>query len=310
MGSESEMATFKMMNQDFVKLDRFDGTNFTRWKDKLMFLLTELKIAYVLDPNLSKLPEPTDNDSDQLKAQRKKRKEDEVVIIAMGSESKMATFKMMNQDFVKLDRFDGMNFTRWKDKLMFLLTELKIAYVLDPNLSKLPEPTDNDSDQLKAQRKKREEDEVVCRGHILNTLSDRLYDLFTSMKSPKEIWEALEFKYKTEKQDADKFLIMKYFEFAMVDNISVMDQVHELQVLMNKLRDLKKQEKQKKNDHKVPNKANMVEENSDIVAMVSNLHISMISELNMADAKSKSLDWWYDTSATVHVCNNKSHFKS
>jgi hypothetical protein len=68
--------------------------------------------------------------------------------------------------------------------------------------------------------------------------------------------------------------------------------------------------KQKKDDHKVPNKANMVEENSDIVAMVSNLHISMISKLNMANAKSKSPDWWYDTSATVHVCNKKSHFKS
>jgi hypothetical protein len=157
----------------------------------------------------------------------------------MGSESEMVTFKMMNQDFVKLDRFDGTNFTRWKDKLMFLLTALKIAYVLDPNLSKLPELTDNDSDQLKAKCKKREEDEVVCRGHILNTLFDRLYDLFTSMKSPKEIWEALEFKYKIEKQGADKFLIMKYFEFAMVDNISVMDQVQELQVLVNKLKDLK-----------------------------------------------------------------------
>jgi hypothetical protein len=30
----------------------------------------------------------------------------------------------------------------------------------------------------------------------------------------------------------------------------------------------------------------------------------------MANAKSKSPDWWYDTGATVHVCNNKSHFKS
>ncbi len=54
----------------------------------------------------------------------------------------------------------------------------------------------------------------------------------------------------------------------------------------------------------------MVEENFDIVTMVSNLHISMIFELNMADAKSKSLNWWYDTGVTVHVCNNKSHFKS
>jgi hypothetical protein len=157
----------------------------------------------------------------------------------MGSESDMATFKMMNQDFVKLDRFDGTNFTRWKDKLMFLLTTLKISYVLDPDLPKLGEPEPDEDAHTKAEHKKREEDEVVCRGHILNTLSDRLYDLFTSIKSPREIWEALEFKYKTEKQGTDKFLIMKFFEFTMDDNISVMDQVHELQVLVNKLRDLK-----------------------------------------------------------------------
>jgi len=37
------------MNQDFVKLDKFDGTNFTRWQDKMKFLLTALKIFYVLD---------------------------------------------------------------------------------------------------------------------------------------------------------------------------------------------------------------------------------------------------------------------
>jgi hypothetical protein len=80
---------------------------------------------------------------------------------------------------------------------------------------------------------------VVCGGHILNALSDRLYDIFTSIKSPRKIWKALEFKYKTEKQGMDKFLIMKFFEFTMVDNISVMYQVHELQVPVNKLPDLK-----------------------------------------------------------------------
>ena len=46
-------SAFKVMNQDFMKLDRFDGTNYTRWKDKMMFFLTALKVAYVLDPNLS-----------------------------------------------------------------------------------------------------------------------------------------------------------------------------------------------------------------------------------------------------------------
>ena len=48
-------SAFKVMNQDFMKLDRFDGTNYTRWKDKMMFFLTALKVAYVLDPNLPQI---------------------------------------------------------------------------------------------------------------------------------------------------------------------------------------------------------------------------------------------------------------
>ena len=52
------------MNQDLVKLDRFDGTNFTRWQDKLKFLLTALKIFYILDPELAPIPEPQDNDNE------------------------------------------------------------------------------------------------------------------------------------------------------------------------------------------------------------------------------------------------------
>jgi len=47
IGSESNMATFKVMKQETVKLDICDRTNFTRWRDKLMFLLTKLNISYV-----------------------------------------------------------------------------------------------------------------------------------------------------------------------------------------------------------------------------------------------------------------------
>jgi len=55
------------------------------------------------------------------------------------------------------------------------------------------------------------------------------------MKSPKEIWNALETKYKTEKI---KLIIQKCFDYKMIDNISVLDQVHELQILVNILHDL------------------------------------------------------------------------
>ncbi|KAL0405442.1 UNVERIFIED_CONTAM: hypothetical protein Slati_3858100, partial [Sesamum latifolium] len=130
---------------------------------------------------------------------------------------------MMNQDFVKLVCFDGSNYPRWKDKMMFLLTFLKVAYVLDPN-QLAPEAKKNESNDAKVARLKREEDELLCRGHILNTLSDCLFDLYASMKSPLEIWHALENKYNTEKQGTYKFLFLKYFEFAMPDNMPLMDQ--------------------------------------------------------------------------------------
>jgi hypothetical protein len=109
------------------------------------------------------------------------------MIFTMEGGSDVTSFKVINQNFVKLDRFDGTNFTRWQDKMKILLTALKIFYVLDPSLKPLPEPTPEDTDAIKVERKKREEDELVYRGHILNTLSDRLYDLFTAIESPREI---------------------------------------------------------------------------------------------------------------------------
>ncbi|KAK4383346.1 hypothetical protein Sango_2783700 [Sesamum angolense] len=89
--------------------------------------------------------------------------------------------KMMNQDFVKLVCFDRSNYPRWKDNMMFLLTFLKVTYILDPNQ---PAATtkENESNDAKVARLKREQDELLCRGHILNTLSDRLFDLYASLK--------------------------------------------------------------------------------------------------------------------------------
>ena len=87
--------------------------------------------------------------------------------------------------------------------MMFFLTALKVAYVVDPNLPQIPISSTDEIENVKKERTKRQENEFLCRGHILNTLSDRLYDLFTSMQSPREIWNALEFKYNTKKQGAD-----------------------------------------------------------------------------------------------------------
>ncbi|KAH7659787.1 RNA-directed DNA polymerase protein [Dioscorea alata] len=105
---------------------------------------------------------------------------------------------MMNQDFISLDHFDGGNLTRCKDKLKFMLTALIVFYILDQDLTQIPPPNDDYSNDLITQRKKRKEDEVVCRVLILNSLSNHLYDLYTSEKSSLNIWNVLEFIYKVE----------------------------------------------------------------------------------------------------------------
>ena len=72
MDGTSDVSTLKMLNHELVKLDRFDETNFSWWKDKMKFLLTTLKLFYVLDSNLMHFPTASDEDTDEIKAQRKK----------------------------------------------------------------------------------------------------------------------------------------------------------------------------------------------------------------------------------------------
>ncbi|KAK3020692.1 hypothetical protein RJ639_045598 [Escallonia herrerae] len=143
---------------------------------------------------------------------------------------------MMNQDLIKLDQFDGSNFGRWQDKVKFLLTTLRIVYIL--NCEPLSEPGDNASENEKKKWQRRNDDEVMCRGHILNALSDRLYNFYKSFDSAKEIWKVLEYKYKVQEEGTNKFLISEYNDFTMLDGIPILHQVHELQDIANKICEL------------------------------------------------------------------------
>jgi len=51
--------------------------------------------------------------------------------------------------------------------------------------------------------------------------------------------DALEFKYKAQKQGANKYLIAKYFESKFVDTKPLSEQVRKRQVLFNKIHAVK-----------------------------------------------------------------------
>ncbi|GJY80953.1 hypothetical protein Tco_0493704 [Tanacetum coccineum] len=136
---------------------------------------------------------------------------------------------MFESDTIKLDRMDGMNFTRWKEKMKFPLTAFKVHYVLEGSqMGVLTEKEQRKCDQ----------DKTLCRGYILSTLTYQLYDLYTSMTSAKEIWNSLKEKYTAEKEGTNKFITFKFFEFSMEDNVSILDQVHEFLILVSKFKNL------------------------------------------------------------------------
>ncbi|GKC05442.1 copia-like retrotransposon [Tanacetum coccineum] len=162
----------------------------------------------------------------------------------MDAGASSSNLRIMNQEFVKLDKFDGCNYTRWADKMKFLLIVLKIFYVLDPLLAPIPanpvaaegkEVDPNEVLELEKQRTIRKEDKTLCCGHIKNSLSNRLYDVYAPITDPRKLWSALEFKYKQQEEGTNRYLISKFFDFRMVDEKPILEQVHELQILVNKL---------------------------------------------------------------------------
>ncbi|GJV92948.1 FRIGIDA-like protein 3 [Tanacetum coccineum] len=75
------------------------------------------------------------------------------------------TVKDMTAMFGKLDKFEGNNFRRWQKKMHFLLTTLKVVYVLS---TPMPEFVEDEPLEQTRRRCKWENDDYICRGHILN----------------------------------------------------------------------------------------------------------------------------------------------
>ncbi|XP_060210776.1 uncharacterized protein LOC132637746 [Lycium barbarum] len=66
-------------------------------------------------------------------------------------------------------------------------------------------------------------------------VEDDLYNVYSTAKTSKELWDALEKKYKTEDACLKKFVVAKFLDYKMMDNKSVGTQVQELQVLIHDL---------------------------------------------------------------------------
>ncbi|KAI3811289.1 hypothetical protein L1987_21010 [Smallanthus sonchifolius] len=75
--------------------------------------------------------------------------------------------------------------------------------------------------------------EFLCCNYVLNGLVDALYYVYCKITTPKELWELLERKYKTEDSGTKKFMVARFLDYKMVDEKMVISQVQELQVIIS-----------------------------------------------------------------------------
>ncbi|KAG7564246.1 Zinc finger CCHC-type [Arabidopsis suecica] len=132
--------------------------------------------------------------------------------------------------------FKGVDFKRWQQKMMFYLTTLNLAQYLTSDAPELPVEGDIPDEVIKASETW-SQNEFLCKNYILNALDDSLYDVYQIFQTPKQLWESLEKKYKSEVASAKKFIVGKFLNFKMSDTISVVKQVEEMQNFAHELKD-------------------------------------------------------------------------
>ena len=119
-------------------------------------------------------------------------------------------------DLNKPFHFRGVNFKRCRQKTLFYLTLLNVAYLLTEKKlkKKKSEQLTEELSQHEKDVKKWDKDHLYCRNYLLNYLSVDLYDYYDqAYKSAKKIWKTLNQKYDTKEAGSKKYACSRFFRF-------------------------------------------------------------------------------------------------
>jgi hypothetical protein len=128
-------------------------------------------------------------------------------------------------DVLKPERFArGDNFKRWQTRVKFWLMSMKIWWVIFPVLPLTEE-----------QHREYELENSTCIGCLLSLVSDQLCDIYIHHTSAHELWDALDRKYAESDAGCELYVNDQYHKYKMVDDRSIMEQAHEIQLLVGEL---------------------------------------------------------------------------
>ncbi|CAN6679493.1 unnamed protein product [Malus baccata var. baccata] len=113
----------------------------------------------------------------------------------------------------KPEKFNGTDFKRWQQKMLFYLTILNLAKFLTEDA-----PVSGTTAEEVAAVDAWNHSDFLCKNYILNALDNALYN-----------------KYKTEDADMKKFVVDRFLDYKMTDSKKVINQVQELQLILHEI---------------------------------------------------------------------------
>ena len=75
----------------------------------------------------------------------------------------------------------------------------------------------------------------LFRGAVISVLDKKYVDNYIICTTAKELWDALEAKFRVSDAWSELYLMEQLFDYKMMDNRSVIEQAHEIQALAKKL---------------------------------------------------------------------------
>jgi len=133
-------------------------------------------------------------------------------------------------DALRPYNFTGVHFKRWQVKVHLWLTVLQAWEAMLGILA---------GEHSSEERRKFSDANDHFVEYVISVLADHLVDVYMHMEDTKELWDALVAKYDVTDAGSELYTIESFHDFRMVNNRSVVEQAHEVQVLVKELKLLK-----------------------------------------------------------------------
>jgi hypothetical protein len=117
-----------------------------------------------------------------------------LISLKLQQSKKLIRIMAYSSDVIKPEAFDGASLKRWQIKTRLWLTDLKLFWIV---MSDVPEAASDDVDVAAkaaalAEQAKWDEANEACLSRLLNVLSNRLFDVYSSFTSGKGLWTELD----------------------------------------------------------------------------------------------------------------------